>query len=115
MKGVSDDKWEESFRTAHENSKEKLDAGAEKVVEHIKELSAAERAPAAAWWRVAWHAITEFIVRMGKCVAGVAQTWWQRVKAWFARLKRAIAEAWASWTSSSSRYVVHSGYRCWWC
>lgn len=97
--GAGDDKWEQSFRNAHEKSKEKMDAGAEKVIDHIKEMPEKARGPAAGWWKSVWEKITEFVSRMVNYIIGVARTVWERVKAWFARLKRAIMKLWADWMS----------------
>lgn len=93
------EKWESLFRDAHDRAKETLDAGAERVINHIREMPSAARAPAAVWWKVAWEKIMEFFTKMVNFICDVGRTMWDRVKAWFARIKEAFARLWARCSS----------------
>lgn len=86
--------WEASFRSAHRRSLETLNAAAEDVIYEIKALPEQQRPQAAAWWKRAWGAIVQFVARLEQCVADAVCTAWEKVKAWFARVRCAIARAW---------------------
>lgn len=86
--------WESSFRSTHRRSMDTLDAAAETVIYEIKTLPEQQRPQAVAWWKRAWAAIVQFVVRMEQCVADAVCTAWEKVKAWFARVRRAIVRAW---------------------
>lgn len=87
------EKWEENIRNAHTKLMETLDAGVEKVIEHINGMPEQARRPAAAWWKVAWQEVAEYIAEMVNCICDVGQGLWERVKVWFAKIKDAILRA----------------------
>lgn len=65
-------------------------------------MPSAKRGPAAVWWKVAWEKITAFFTKLVDLICGAGRTMWERVKAWFARIREAFARLWARCSSSGS-------------
>lgn len=97
---MDNEKWEMNFRDANAKAKKTLDAGAERVIDHIREMPRAARPRTAVWWKVAWEKIVMFFTKLVDAMCGVGHTMWERVKAWFARIRQAIVRAWSAYSGS---------------